>query len=103
MEVQKDEVIASLRAANEALMRELAETKRMLSQSSGHTVMKTKIEEHQKTTRDALSYVAEVKRERTVYSPRASIASEHFQTLDSSCSDEEKAKVREEKLMDLLR
>ena len=44
MESQKDETIASLRTANEALMRELAETKRMLSQSRGHEVMLTKIE-----------------------------------------------------------
>ena len=46
MQSQKEATIASLREENEALMRELAEMKRMFSQSSGHEVMKMKIEEH---------------------------------------------------------
>ena len=92
---QKDATIAKLREENEALMRELAETKRMLSQSSGHEVMKMKIEEHQKTTRDALSYVAEVKRERSIFTPRTRSLSrtknsEQYNTLKPARSYQDK-------------
>ena len=47
--------------------RELAEARKMLAQSTGHIAMREKIEKQKKTTRDALSYVAELKRERSIF------------------------------------
>ena len=46
-------------------MRELAEARKMLAQTSGHQVMTKQIDKQKKTTRDALSFVAELNRERS--------------------------------------
>ena len=51
----------------QAMERKLAEQEEMLAQSKGHSVMKQKIDKQKKTTRDALSYVAELKRERSIF------------------------------------
>ena len=72
--------------------------------------MTKQIDEQKKTTRDALSYVAELKRERSIFhTPSKSITS-HFdsisqvsaQDLDVSHIEEEKAQDRKAKLMDIL-
>ena len=52
---------------NKELMRKLAEAEKMLAQTSGHQVMMKSIDMQKKTTRDALSYVAELKRERSFF------------------------------------
>ena len=68
------------------------------------------IDKQKKTTRDALSYVAELKRERGIFhTPSKSIASQ-FDTLsqvgtddlNTSHVEEEKAQERKAKLMELL-
>ena len=82
----------------------------MLAQTSGHKVMKNQIENQKKTTRDALSYVAELKRERSIfYSPFNSLTSQ-FDSIsqfdkeekNSLHFDEDKVEERKSKLIELL-
>ena len=40
---------------------------KLLAQTSGHQVMTKQIDKQKRTTRDALSYVAELKRECSIY------------------------------------
>ena len=82
----------------------------MLAQTSGHQVMTKQIDKQKKTTRDALSYVAELKRERSIFhTPSKSIASQldsisqvDLDDLNTSQVEEEKAQERKAKLMELL-
>ena len=68
---QKDAEIRKINAEKKELARRLAEAEKMLAQTSGHQVMTKQIDKQKKTTRDALSYVAELKRERSIFaSPR---------------------------------
>ena len=91
-------------------MRELAEARKMLAQTSGHQVMKHQIDRQKRTTRDALSYVAELKRERSIFhTPSKSIASQFDsvsqvdpEDLNTSNVEEEKVQERKAKLMELL-
>ena len=86
---KKDAEINKVNQENEELKRQLAEAQKMLAQTTGHQVMKHQIDVQKRTTRDALSYVAELKRERSIFhSP--------------SKSEEEKMQDRKERLMDLL-
>ena len=80
---------------NKELMRRLAEAEKMLAQTSGHQVMTKQINKQKKTTRDALSYVAELKRER-------SISQVSPDDLNMSHLEEEKAQERKAKLLELL-
>ena len=58
---------AQLKADKDDLLRELAEAKKMLAKSQGHSVMKQKINHQKKVTRDALSLVAEIRRDRSIF------------------------------------
>ena len=91
----------------QAMERELADAKQMLAQSTGHSVMRQKIEKQKKTTRDALSYVAELKRERSIFQTpsKSSISpNESVSQIDEGEveKESEKTRLREEKLMMLL-
>ena len=59
--------IGKVNAEKEELARRLAEAEKMLAQTSSHQVMAKQIDKQKKTTRDALSYVAELKREHSIY------------------------------------
>ena len=91
----------------QAMERELADAKQMLAESTGHSVMKQKIDKQKKTTRDALSYVAELKRERSIFhtpsKPSISLNESVSQIDEGDLEKElEKTRLREEKLMMLL-
>ena len=102
--------IVKLNQEKEELARQLAEAKSMLAQTSGHQLMKQQIDKQKKTTRDALSYVAEVKREGNIFdTPSKPICSQFdsISKLDSARLntiqvEEEKMQERKERLMELL-
>ena len=62
----KEKNVATIQEKEE-LARRLAEAEKMLAQTSGHQVMKQQIDREKKTVRDALSYVAKLKRERSIF------------------------------------
>ena len=72
--------------------------------------MTKQIDKQKKTTRDALSYVAELKRERSIFhTPSKSITSQFdsisqvdADDLNTSHVEEEKAQERKARLMELL-
>ena len=107
---QKDAEIAKINAEKEELARELAEARKMLAQTSGHQVMTKQIDRQKKTTRDALSYVAELKRERSIFHTPSKSITDQFDSisqvdpddLNTSHIEEEKAQERKAKLMELL-
>ena len=82
----------------------------MLAQTTGHQVMKHQIDLQKWTTRDALSYVAELKRELSIFhTPSKSISSQfdsvsHVDANDLNMTqvEEEKMQGRQERLMELL-
>ena len=62
-----DALAADWRVKIQEMERQLVDKEMMLAQSTGHIAMREKIEKQKKTTRDALSYVAELKRERSIF------------------------------------
>ena len=72
--------------------------------------MKQHIDREKRTTRDALSYVAELKRERSIFhTPSKSVSMpfdsvSHVDTdqLNTTQVEEEKAQERKERMMELL-
>ena len=81
----------------------------MLAKSQGHSVMKQKIDQQKMVTRDALSFVAEISRTRSIfYTPRNtqsqfdSVSQVGADDLNTSQMEEEKTQLREERLMKLL-
>jgi len=51
-------------------MKELEEAEKLLSKSEGHKFMQTKINKQKKVTRDALSFVANINRERSIFTKK---------------------------------
>ena len=102
--------IIKVNQENQELVRRLAEAEKMLAQTSGHQVMKQKIDREKRTTRDALSYVAELKRELSIFHASASSVSLPFDSVSNVDSDhmnttqveEEKKQERKERMMELL-
>ena len=64
----KDEKISSLQAANLAQQERIAALEAMLDKSAGHKAMSNNINRQKKVTRDALTYIAEIKRDRSMFS-----------------------------------
>ena len=71
--------------------------------------MHKKINQQKRTTRDALAYVAEVKRDRSMFATPSKSSIFNYESnlqevddLDASQIDEDKLQLREEKLMELL-
>ena len=56
-----------MKAANEAQQEIIAALKAMLDKSAGHKAMCNKINSQKIVTRDALTYIAEIKRERSMF------------------------------------
>ena len=82
----------------------------MLARTSGHQVMKQQIDIQKKTTRDALSYVAELERERSIFQTPSKSVSVPFDSvshvdsdyMNSTLVEGDKMQERKERLMDLL-
>ena len=49
------------------MQRKLAEAEKLLNKSEGHTAMVEKINMQKKVTRDALSLVADISRDRSIF------------------------------------
>ena len=73
--------------------------------------MVNKIDQQKKVTRDALNYIAEVKRDRSMFTTpnKASISVDQLEsisidnTLTELDKSNDKSQVREDKLMDLIK
>ena len=100
----KDEKISSLQAANLAQQERIAALEAMLDKSAGHKAMSNNINRQKKVTRDALTYIAEIKRDRSMLLPTidqiSSISID--QVTDQEKKQEESQQLRDEKLMQLL-
>ena len=59
---------SSLQETNEELMRELEKFKQMASKTDGYKLMVSESNKQKKFTWDALSYVADIKRDRSMFS-----------------------------------
>ena len=69
-------------ATIEELKRQIADLNGMLDQSQGYKHMVNKIDEQKKVTRDALSYIAEVKRDRSMFkTPNNSICVDRLEAV----------------------
>ena len=78
---EKETKVASLQAANDDLLRRLEEAEKMLNKSDNHKVMTKKINDQKKVTRDALSYVAEINRERSIFATPHKASQSQFETV----------------------
>ena len=79
----------------------------MLEKASGHKVMLSNINSQKKVTRDALSYIAEIKRDRSMFMTPQKTSIEQqsdmsIDAIDQDKSETEMALLREAKLLDLL-
>ena len=78
---------SKLSQENQELARRLAEAEKMLAQTSGYQLMKQQIDMEKKNTRDALSYVAERKRERSIFHTPSKSVSMPFDSVSHVDSD----------------
>ena len=90
-----------MKKENEALLKKLALAEKMLAKSTGHKAMIKQIDKQKKTTREALSYVADLKRDRSMFQ-LDSMSQIDVQDLSISDIDETKVQDRRAKLMDLI-
>ena len=78
---------SKLSQENQELARRLAEAEKMLAQTSGYQLMKQQIDMEKKNTRDALSHVAERKRERSIFHTPSKSVSMPFDSVSHVDSD----------------
>ena len=69
----------------------------MLDQSQGYKLMVNKINEQKKVTRDALNYIAEVKRDRSIFATpnKASISADQLDSVSIENTQTELDKLDE--------
>ena len=88
-----------MKAANLCQQERIAALEAMLDKSAGHIAMFNNINSQKKVTRDALSYVAEIKRD-------PSVTQESTESIDQVTHQEkrqeETQQLRDKKLMQLL-
>ena len=99
--------MSTLEAENAELRRMLSEKDQMLDQSTGYKLMSSKINDQKKVTREALEYIAEVKRDRSIFTTthKASGSTDQLDTVsvDNMQNELDKSEGRDEKLMELFR
>ena len=76
--------------------------KKMASKTDSYQIMVSEINKQKKVTRDALSYVADIKRDRSIFSLKRESESKSSCTTKDIEVDDEKQLRREEQLKKLL-